>query len=71
MQGCPRITQEEQDWLQRPFSETEVLNIIKQCDGDNAPRPDGFTVQFYKECWSILKDDLMHTIQNFHLNEIF
>ncbi|KAG5602255.1 hypothetical protein H5410_033625 [Solanum commersonii] len=33
--NCPRISQEEQDWLERPFTE-EVLNIIKQCDGDKA-----------------------------------
>uniref|UniRef100_A0A0V0I549 Putative ovule protein n=1 Tax=Solanum chacoense TaxID=4108 RepID=A0A0V0I549_SOLCH len=61
----PRISPEEQDWLQRPYTETEVLGIIKQCDGDKAPGPDGFTMHF-KECWGTLKDDLMQTITNFH-----
>jgi len=67
----PRISQEEQDWLQRPFSEDEVLNIIKQCDGDKAPGPDGFTMSFFKVCWEILKEDLMQTIHNFHQKETF
>lgn len=48
-----------------------MFQIIKQWDGDKAPGPDGFTMQFFKECWSILKNDLMLTIQNFHQNEIF
>ncbi|WMV36831.1 hypothetical protein MTR67_030216 [Solanum verrucosum] len=46
--NCPRISQEEQDWLERPFTEEEVLNIIKQCDGDKAPGPDGYTMSFFK-----------------------
>ncbi|CAN4090148.1 unnamed protein product [Withania somnifera] len=69
--NCPRISQEEQQWLQRPFSEAEVLNIVKQCDGDKAPGPDGFSMSFFKFFWETLKDDLMQTIQNFHQNEIF
>ncbi|WMV08457.1 hypothetical protein MTR67_001842 [Solanum verrucosum] len=69
--NCPRISQEDQEWLQRPFTEAEVLGIFKQCDGDKAPGPDGFTMRFYKECWPTLKEDLMQTIQNFHQNEFF
>lgn len=30
--NCARISQEEQDWLQRPFIE-ELLNVIKQYMG--------------------------------------
>jgi len=71
MLGCPTILPEEQEWLQRPFSEAEVLNIIKQCDGDKAPCPDGFTMSFFKVCWETIKDDLMGTIQNFHHKEMF
>lgn len=57
--NCPRISQEEQDWLQRPFTEEEVLNIIKQCDGDKVPGPDGYTMSCFKVCWATLKEDLM------------
>ena len=37
MTDCPRINQEEQEWMQRPFSEEEVVHILKLCDGDKAP----------------------------------
>ncbi|KAG5585506.1 hypothetical protein H5410_045940 [Solanum commersonii] len=46
--NCPRISQEDQEWLQRPFTEVEVLGIIKQCDGDKAPGPNGFTINILK-----------------------
>lgn len=71
MLDCPTISQEEQEWLQRPFSEVEVLNIIKQCGGGKAPGQDGFTMSFFKVCWEIIKYDLMGTIQNFHHKEMF
>lgn len=69
--NCHKVNEEEKEWLQRPFSEMEVLNIINMCAGDKAPRPDGFTMGFFKECWSILREDLMQTIHNFHRNEFF
>lgn len=47
---CPTISQEEQEWLQRPFTEVEVLSSLKLCDGDKAPGPDGFTMSFFKAC---------------------
>ena len=48
-----------------------MLNIIKHCDGDKAPWPDGFTMSFFKVCWETLKEDLMQTIHNFHRKETF
>ncbi|WMV17718.1 hypothetical protein MTR67_011103 [Solanum verrucosum] len=34
---CPTISQEENDWMQRPFTESEVLQCLQLCDGDKAP----------------------------------
>lgn len=68
---CPKISQDEQTWLQRPFSEAEVPQIIKQSAIDKVPRPDGFTMRFFKTCWDTIKDAIMQTIHNFHQNEYF
>lgn len=35
-----------------------------------APCLDGFTVGVFKECWGILREDVMSTVYNFHQNEI-
>ena len=48
--GCPIVTNEENEWLQRPFTDTEVLQTIQLCDGDKAPGPDGYTLKFFKAC---------------------
>ncbi|WMV13355.1 hypothetical protein MTR67_006740 [Solanum verrucosum] len=68
---CPTISQEEKDWMQRPFTESEVLQCLQLCDGDKAPGQDGYTMSFFKSCWGIVKEDLMLTIHNFHQNGIF
>lgn len=56
---CLKITEEESQWLHIPFCEDEVLNTINLCAIDKAPGPDGFTMGFFKECWDMLKEDLM------------
>lgn len=57
--------------MQGPFSEDEVTYVLKHCDGDKAPGPESFTMCFFKDCWELIKDDVMQTIHNFHQNEMF
>lgn len=47
-----------------------MLLIINQCDGDKAPGPDGFIMEFFKKCWDILKEDLMLSILNFQQRSV-
>lgn len=53
------IPRYDRDALDIPFSEEEVLNTIKNLPSDEAPRPHGFTIKFYKTCWAVIKGDLM------------
>ena len=69
--GCPTVSIEENEWLQRPFPEEEVLLIINQSDEDKAPDTDDFTMDFFKKCWDILKEGLMLSIQNLHQRSAF
>jgi len=48
--------------LDAPISEDEVWETIKTLPKDKAPGPDGYTCRFYKECWSIIKADVMAAI---------
>ena len=45
--------------LLQPFVEEEVRDIIWSCDGNKSPCPDGFNLNFFKACWSIVKDDVI------------
>lgn len=64
--NCPKISEEDKVWLQRPFSKEEMENIIKSCKDEKAPGPDGFSMAFYKHCWSLVKDDVMASVNLFH-----
>lgn len=55
--------------LEAPISETEVWNVIKNLPPDKAPGPDGFTGRFYKECWAIIKADIMAAIGAVHAGD--
>lgn len=38
---CAKLSEEEKLWLQRSFDEQEVLEGVKACASDKAPRPGG------------------------------
>jgi hypothetical protein len=48
--------------LDQPISEEEVWDSVKSMSADRAPGPDGYTGQFYKSCWNIIKADFMAAI---------
>ena len=64
------------DILVAPFSEKKVFDAIAQMKNNKAPGPDGFSVEFYKKCWHIIKGDLLPMFHDlfsgqlhlFHLN---
>ena len=41
------IPQHLADWLERPFDEEEIKRAILDCDGNKAPRPDGFSLELF------------------------
>lgn len=45
--------------LKRPFEEEEIKAAIDDCEGENSPSPDGFTLEAFKRWWKIIKDDLL------------
>ena len=41
------LSEDERVFLERPFSEEEVVAVLKEFKGDKAPGPDGFTMAFF------------------------
>ncbi|CAL9004181.1 unnamed protein product, partial [Prunus brigantina] len=66
---CP-ISQEEADWLERPFEPEEVQKAVFDCGKDKSPGPDGFSMSFFQSCWEVVKGDLMKVMQDFFQNGI-
>ena len=76
-QGCPKfrsdrtkkLSQEEADFIERPFEEEEIWRAVKECGSGKSPGPDGFTAGFVKKFWNILKEDLVKALHWFWQNE--
>ena len=45
-----RILGDNVVWLERPFEEAEIFEVIKEFNGDKSPGPDGFLMAFFQAC---------------------
>ena len=52
------ISDEENKELEKPISENEIIEAIWTLHPDKSPRHDGFTINFYRAAWDIIKEDL-------------
>ncbi|KAL9663511.1 hypothetical protein QQ045_018898 [Rhodiola kirilowii] len=54
--------------LERDISKEEVLISLRDCDGNKAPGPDGFNINFYKKNWEAVKTEVEEFIAEFYKN---
>jgi hypothetical protein len=52
--------------LEAPFTDQEITDLIKALPASRSPGPDGFIGIFYKNCWEIIKVNLIKALQDFH-----
>ena len=52
------IEDSENRELLKPILEFEKKNAIWSLQADKAPVPNGFTINFYKVVWEIIKEDM-------------
>jgi hypothetical protein len=43
--------------LTKEISEEEIEHVVWSMDLDKAPGPDGFSINFYRHLWEIIKGD--------------
>jgi hypothetical protein len=65
----PRLTEDDHFGLTAPFSLEEIEMVVKECDGNKSPGPDGFNFNFVKDSWDLLKGDIRIRFDQFHENE--
>jgi hypothetical protein len=61
----------EAQFLELPFEEREVLEVVQGLNRDKAPGPDGFSMAFFQDCWDVIKSDVMGVFQDFHTHSKF
>ena len=60
-----RIGDMERVWLERKFEREEILQVVKELEGDKAPGPDGFSMAFYHHCWRVVEKDILAVFEEF------
>jgi hypothetical protein len=63
-----RLDYGDRGGLVRPFGEGEVKATVWNCDSYKSPGPGGINFGFIKEFWSLLKEDIMRFMWDFHIN---
>ena len=61
----PTISGDKDSWLERPFEEIEIFEVIKDFNGDKLLGPNGFPIAFFQSCQEILKPNLMVVFHHF------
>jgi len=60
------LSQEDNESLIMAFTEEEIRDIVWLCDGTKSLGPDGFNMNFIKESWEALKDEVVQAMSLFH-----
>ncbi|RVW26389.1 putative ribonuclease H protein [Vitis vinifera] len=61
-----RISHQEAESLEVPFSEDEIHSALMDMSGDKAPGPDGFTMAFWQSSWDFVKEEILEMFKEFH-----
>ena len=43
----------------------EILQVVRDLEGDKASGPDGFTMAFYHHCWRVVEKDVLAVFEEF------
>jgi hypothetical protein len=61
-----RVSVEENQELIKPFLEDEVKTALFMMEKNKAAGPDDWPIEFYQQCWSFIKEDIMEMFNDFH-----
>ena len=65
------IEEEERLSLEKEFLKEEVIQVLREMEGDKAPSPDDFTMAFFHKCWSVVEKDVMDFLDYFLRHSMF
>lgn len=61
----PKLVSREDNFnLDRPVTEEEINEVLKDMKNNKAPGPNGFNVDFFKACWKIVKKDILNVVED-------
>eukprot|EP00253_Pinus_taeda_P001927 PITA_01927 len=65
LKAIPKSINSDQNWaLCREITLGEVEEAVNSMSNDKAPGPDGFTINFYKACWHIVRQEVWDVVED-------
>jgi hypothetical protein len=64
----PQLTESSNAMLSAPFTLEEIEDVVKSCDGNKSPGPDGFNFSFFKAFWDVMKFEVRMMFDQFFAN---
>jgi len=58
------VTREDNYNLNKPITEEEIEEVVKEMHNGKAPGSDGFNVEFFKAYWRIVKLDILEVVKD-------
>ena len=65
------LDETEGSMLEGEFEKDEIIEALKEVEGNKAPGPDGFTMAYFQKCWSVLEGDILAFFKDFHSQCVF
>jgi hypothetical protein len=65
-----RLSLEDNQSLDEPFSKQEVKFALDSMAQNKAPGPDGIPIEFYQACWPIIKHDIKLLFEDLYLGKL-
>lgn len=59
------IMEKDASWLERPFGEDEIKDVVFNMSDDKAPRPEGYSFTFYKACLEVVRQNIIDVLTYF------
>lgn len=56
------------DMLETEFSESKILAVVKDCEGNKALGPDGFNMLYFQKFWKLMKGEVFNFMKEFYRN---
>ncbi|GLT51115.1 hypothetical protein SLA2020_245490 [Shorea laevis] len=66
--GFQKISKDQKEWLERPFTIEEIEEGLKSYYGSQAPGLDGYNFNFLKLIWISVREDFVNFFREFHRN---
>ena len=66
----PAANHDENKLFQRPFTVTEVFDVIKNIAAGKTPGPDDLSAEFYLNCWQTIAQDFTAALNDMHTSGV-